>query len=887
MSFNEQFYSRQTATIGMNAMKKLTKLKILIYGLGGLGIEISKNIILSGPEKVTIYDNKKVKLDDLGTNFYLSEKDIGFRKDEKCLLKLKDLNNINCNILGDDNFNEHVVEYDIVIITEILDLEKLVEINEICHKNRIGFIYGLTLGLSFFCFVDFGEHIIYNKNNNDPETYYIKNIIKGITTNIVIDNNNNENFKLNPSDYVIFKGIVGMHQLLNGIKKKIISTSNKSFEIEENSINYDDYIEGGIVEEVKEPEIIHNKSIKFMLDEPNKCDENLDQEQNLNLHLAFLLIHELKKNKKRLPRNDEDIKYCLDIKTEIIKRYKGFYCELNENFIYKILEFSQYEISPICGYGGGIIAQEVLKYTGIYKPINQWFRYSFYDILDESIIHNSSLENSRYSGQIKIFGNKTQENLENLNLFIVGAGAVGCELLKNFAMMGISTNANSLITVSDHDLIEKSNLNRQFLFREKDIIKNRSKAECAINSIKEMNSKLNAKYYLELVSNNTENLFNEEFFKKQDLVVLAVDNFEARNYISKKCEEYNITYLNCGTEGLYANLGAYVPGVTKPALFPKISKNEIPSCTLKFFPSRIIHCITWANNHFAKYFNENIKYVKSLHYNNEQFIDELIKKDLESRIIFRKIKKYFKLFKIANEKNIDKCIKFCVSKFKKLFISNIKNILIAYPPDKISKITGKKFWTGSKRLPHPLIFDINNELCLQYIQSFCSLLCTCLDIDLNDININNYIIKYSKDLQIKDTKEKEFKDKSYYEEKIQEIKLKISSYFANEKINMKINYKILNYEKDSKDTNQLDFIFSSSNLRADNFNIEKIDKFKAKILAGKIIPSIITSTSSIAGLLSLQIYVICQNKNCEKFRVGMIDLADNTINLAIPSLLKD
>lgn len=71
---------------------------------------------------------------------------------------------------------------------------------------------------------------------------------------------------------------------------------------------------------------------------------------------------------------------------------------------------------------------------------------------------------------------------------------------------------------------------------------------------------------------------------------------------------------------------------------------------------------------------------------------------------------------------------------------------------------------------------------------------------------------------------------------------------------MKINFKILNYEKDPKDTNQLDFIFSSSN---DNFNIEKIDKFKAKILAGKIIPSIITSTStsSIADLLSLQIYV--------------------------------
>ena len=74
-----------------------------------------------------------------------------------------------------------------------------------------------------------------------------------------------------------------------------------------------------------------------MLDEPNKCDDNLDQEQNFNLHLAFILIQEFYKIKKRLPRKDEDIKYCLNIKTEIIKRYKGFYCELNENFIYKII----------------------------------------------------------------------------------------------------------------------------------------------------------------------------------------------------------------------------------------------------------------------------------------------------------------------------------------------------------------------------------------------------------------------------------------------------------------------------------------------------------------------------------------------------------------------
>ena len=51
----------------------------------------------------------------------------------------------------------------------------------------------------------------------------------------------------------------------------------------------------------------------------------------------------------------------------------------------------------------------------------------------------------------------------------VGAGAIGCELLKNFAMMGVGAGPNGRIFVTDMDLIEKSNLNRQFLFRSWDI----------------------------------------------------------------------------------------------------------------------------------------------------------------------------------------------------------------------------------------------------------------------------------------------------------------------------------------------------------------------------------------------------------------------------------
>jgi molybdopterin/thiamine biosynthesis adenylyltransferase len=62
-----------------------------------------------------------------------------------------------------------------------------------------------------------------------------------------------------------------------------------------------------------------------------------------------------------------------------------------------------------------------------------------------------------------------QKQLEELNLFLVGAGALGCEFMKNFALMGACCSGKGKLTVTDDDVIEKSNLSRQFLFRDKDI----------------------------------------------------------------------------------------------------------------------------------------------------------------------------------------------------------------------------------------------------------------------------------------------------------------------------------------------------------------------------------------------------------------------------------
>jgi len=166
----------------------------------------------------------------------------------------------------------------------------------------------------------------------------------------------------------------------------------------------------------------------------------------------------------------------------------------------------------------------------------------------------------RYDDQIRVFGRKVQEDLHKVKTFMVGAGALGCELMKAFALMGVGCGAGGLVSCTDNDSIEPSNLNRQFLFRNHHIGK--QKSECATEVAKGMNSDFNFKAYTTKVGEETEDLFNDKFWESIDFVVNAVDNVHARNYVDKRCIWYEIPLLESGTLGTKANSQMIIPHKT-------------------------------------------------------------------------------------------------------------------------------------------------------------------------------------------------------------------------------------------------------------------------------------------------------------------------------------
>ena len=139
-------------------------------------------------------------------------------------------------------------------------------------------------------------------------------------------------------------------------------------------------------------------------------------------------------------------------------------CENNK--FWKLFEGSKNgKFIPICSVLGSYAAQEVIKaITNKYTPTTQWYYYHCYDILPDDHKFNYNIIGDRYDSMREIFGDVLLNKIRESSFFIVGSGAIGCEHLKNFSMMGIGSK-DSQIYITDMDTIEKSNLNRQFLFR--------------------------------------------------------------------------------------------------------------------------------------------------------------------------------------------------------------------------------------------------------------------------------------------------------------------------------------------------------------------------------------------------------------------------------------
>ena len=90
------------------------------------------------------------------------------------------------------------------------------------------------------------------------------------------------------------------------------------------------------------------------------------------------------------------------------------------------------------------------------------------------------------------------------------------------------------------------------------------------------------------------------------------------------------------------------------------------------------------------------------------------------------------------------------------------------------------------------------------------------------------------------------------------------------------------FEKDHDENGHIDFIYAGANLRARNYKIDECDRNKTKKIAGKIIPTVLTTTASIAGIASMHLYTLLETKERKYFRDSYLNLSNSFCFFTVP-----
>ncbi|XP_078104826.1 ubiquitin-like modifier-activating enzyme 1 [Sander vitreus] len=896
---DEGFYSRQLYVLGHEAMHRMGTVNVLIAGMRGLGVEIAKNVILSGVKSVTVQDECQAVWTDLSSQFFLKESHLGQNRATCSLQQLSALNPHVCVLAHPGPLDEDLIlQFQVVVLTDSsLDDQKC--FGELCHSHGIKFIVADTKGLCGQLFCDFGEEFeVLDQDGEMPASAMIQSVSKASPGVVFCTDDRKHGFS--DGSKVFFSQVQGMTELNSISPVEIKVRDSYSFSIGDTSA-FSTYERGGVVTEVKQPCMLTFKPLsEALLDyQLLKMNDYGKISRHKTLHLAFQALHGFVKKEQRLPRprsqSDADALLAIVGELNTVAQLE----QLDEAAVRSLSYTAQGDLAPINAFIGGLAAQEVIKAcSGKFTPLQQWLYFDALECLpeDEDQLAECSFseKGTRYDGQIAVFGSAFQEKLEMQKYFLVGAGAIGCELLKNFALIGLSAGEEGHITVTDMDFIEKSNLNRQFLFRSQDIGK--PKSDVAAKAVREMNPGMKITAHQNRLDADSEGVYDYNFFIGLDGVAAALDNVEARVYLDGRCIQHQKPLLEGGTLGCQGHTLAVVPHLTESYGPGTSSSNEaIPLCTLKNFPHRIEHTLQWARDQFEGLFKQTPENV-NLFLRDEGFVERTLGLgDAEALEILAGVWSSLKDMGSGGQRptSWEDCVSWARCKWETLYNNDIRQLLHCFPREEVTS-AGLPFWSGSKRCPHPLTFDPNNNTHMGYVEAAANLYGLIYRIKgtrdwaairniLEKVHVPSFTPKSSVKIHLTDKEMDEEKEKERDDAEkaqLEELKGKLAS--PSLKSSAMQMYPT-NFEKDDDSNFHMDYIVAASNLRAENYDIPTADRHQSKRIAGRIIPAIATTTAAVAGLMCLELYKLVQgHQKISSYRTTYMYLAIPHIVLSQP-----
>ena len=826
--FEDDRYSRQIYSIGKDLMSKIKKCNVLIIGYSPLSLEIIKNLMLTGVKSIDVCFTEGIVRDGEPVKkkrkFFKTVEESRHKMYYELIgenLPLRDISLLNPSVSVNQisfsflNIDKNLQKYSIILGVDLL-INCGIKYNRIARDLNIPFIMCGSLGLMGWIFNDFGKtHHIYDSDGEIYEYLYIE----------LIDNAKmtfKEKHNLSDGDTLIIKLKTG-EQFELIIKKTItpyiIEFNEKiKYDIDE----YETLIKKKAVSTVKFKPLHKNigRSMTTIFSDSSVPENRTEYLHKLHLYYNNYLI------------DNHPIRAWSTVDFENFTTYISDWESCSDEFKLLAKKFT-YTLSgqllAIDSIIGGIVSQEVIKSLGKYIPIKQWYYMDYYELLNDETVMNhvgkyhnkyrvskiSDKSIFKYEPLINIFGKDIFEKIQKSKPFVIGTGAIGCELLKNLAMCGVSN-----IVTTDMDYIEKSNLSRQFLFSDNDIHK--SKSVVASQKIKIMNEDVTVTpYELKLCKDiQSETFFNSTFHSNIDIYLNALDNKEARLYVDSLSIKYEKPLIDSGTLGTQANLQVVIPHITESYGSSKDvdETKNIPMCTIKSFPFKAAHTIQWGRELFEtecsvipstilKYYGKNIETLN------------ISPPDLLG--LYKQLYKW---------KNFDFTEDACHTVLSHIFVENyihvVNELLINKYKDKENM---------SKKYPSHIILEdvLNKKLIKEFFITGFNIFSQLFEIPLSFNKTIHGSVKSSTISQNHNI----LNNISDFQDVINTVGSKI---------------KPLLFDKDNDDVGHVRWLTCMSNLRNIQYEIEMTDVFNTRIIAGKIIPAVVTCTSVIAGFQILE-----------------------------------
>jgi len=239
------------------------------------------------------------------------------------------------------------------------------------------------------------------------------------------------------------------------------------------------------------------------------------------------------------------------------------------------------------------------------------------------------------------------------------------------------------------------------------------------------------------------------------------------------------------------------------------------------------------------------------------------------------------------------CIKMARIKFEKVYNHRILQLLHVHPPDKMDG--DRPFWTLPRRLPTPMQFDAEDKGHRDYIVALAMLYAKMFGIEatLNEQLVTEAenstvppefqpkgVQKHEFDESLSDEQRKKMEEESLNTDELGSLVDGIAGMLSDGQALSLVGDE---FEKDCDENYHVAYITAASNLRARCYAIPEVDFFRTKIIAGKIIPAIATTTSLVSACVVIELVKILQDADVAVLKNGFINLALPMIQLSEPA----